>query len=156
MDIKNKIKTISENFDLINTIRRCHTSDKKLLAKALDISWPTLNTSLKNILYDSSGPIIQNDMGEYDVDKSYGFFLGIAVGGTETKVSIIDFSLNPIGDKSDFFPEYKNILSPKSNIVSFMGDFDVFASHEQENFEDGWRVFADKSQLPPKKLPENK
>ena len=53
------------------------------------------------------------------------------------------------------FPEYKSILSPKSNIVSFMGDFDVFASHEQENFEDGWRVFADKSQLPPKKLPEN-
>jgi len=53
------------------------------------------------------------------------------------------------------FPEYKSILSPKSNIVSFMGDFDVFASHEQEKFEDGWRVFADKSELPPKKLPEN-
>lgn len=119
LDVKNKIKTISENFDLINTIRRCHTSDKKLLAKALDISWPTLNTSLKNILYDSSGPIIQNDMGEYDVDKSYGFFLGIAVGGTETKVSIIDFSLNPIGDKSDFFPEYKNIKYTLSKIKNY-------------------------------------
>ncbi len=53
------------------------------------------------------------------------------------------------------FPEYKNILLPKSNIVSFMGDFDIFASHEQEKFEYGWRVFADKSELTPKKLPEN-
>ncbi len=53
------------------------------------------------------------------------------------------------------YPEYKGILSPKSNIVSFMGDFDVFASHDQEHFEDGWRVFADKSHLPHKKLPEN-
>ena len=53
------------------------------------------------------------------------------------------------------YPEYKNILPEKSNIVSFMGDFDVFASHDQERFEDGWRVFADKSNLPPKKLPES-
>ena len=53
------------------------------------------------------------------------------------------------------YPNYNDILSPKSNIVSFMGDFDVFASHDQEKFEDGWRVFADKSNLPPEQLPEN-
>ncbi len=53
------------------------------------------------------------------------------------------------------YPEYKSILSPTSNIVSFMGDFDVFAKHVQEKFEDGWRVFADQSEKPACDLPEN-
>lgn len=53
------------------------------------------------------------------------------------------------------YPEYKGILSPNSNIVSFMGDFDVFASHDQEKFKDGWRVFADQSEKAAKDLPEN-
>ncbi len=52
------------------------------------------------------------------------------------------------------YPEYKKILPQQSNIVSFMGDFDVFASHEQESFSDGWRVFAGDCDKSVEDLPE--
>lgn len=136
LDVRQKTKIISENFDLINAIRRCHTSDKKMLAKVLDVSWPTLNTSLKNILDDERGPIIQNDLGEYDVDKSYGFFLGIAVGGTETKVSIVDFCLNPIDAKSIYFSAYNNIKFNLSKIKNYkkQDEYDVLACYHTPSF----------------------
>lgn len=52
------------------------------------------------------------------------------------------------------YPEYKNILSPNSNIVSFMGDFDLIKSETEDEFHDAWRVFGGDYQKPAQELPE--
>lgn len=53
------------------------------------------------------------------------------------------------------YPENREILSPSSNIVSFMGDFDVRESGILEDFPDAWRVFGGDAQKPTAQLPEN-
>lgn len=52
------------------------------------------------------------------------------------------------------YPEYKNILPASSNIVSFMGDFDIIDFSEQEKFLDAWRIFGADHGKPASELPE--
>lgn len=94
--VSRKIEAIRKNFELINAIRRCHTGDKKQLSKVLDVSWPTVNTSIKEVLLDETQPVILDPSDKYIIRNDFGYFVGIAVGGAETKLSIMDFSLNPI------------------------------------------------------------
>lgn len=53
------------------------------------------------------------------------------------------------------FPEYEKILSPASNIVSFMHDFDITQSHEKDEFGDDWRLFGKAHRLPISEYPED-
>ena len=41
------------------------------------------------------------------------------------------------------YPDYQQILSPSSNILSFQKDFDVISSRTEEEFHDIWRVSAE-------------
>lgn len=52
------------------------------------------------------------------------------------------------------FTPYKEILSPKSNIVDFMNDFDIIRLEETERFGDAWRIFGDEATKSPEDLPE--
>ena len=52
------------------------------------------------------------------------------------------------------YPPYREILSPTSNIVSFMDDFHIFKEEETE-FYDNWRVFGADFEKPAAELPEN-
>ena len=53
------------------------------------------------------------------------------------------------------FPDYEKILSPKSNIVSFMHDFDITHRYEKDEFHDDWRLFGRAHRLPVAEYPED-
>lgn len=53
------------------------------------------------------------------------------------------------------YPPYKEILSPTSNVVNFIGDWDVVAWKDSDSFEDAWRVFNADSKKPPEQWPED-
>ncbi len=74
----------------------------------------------------------------------------------------------------DFFPEYRNngalpvkcsswLLYPANreifpdcrNMIAFLGGFDIYSSAETERFNDAWRVFGAKADLPPEELPRD-
>lgn len=48
----------------------------------------------------------------------------------------------------------KLLLSPASNTVRFMGDFDLIGNHDHDEFSDKWRVFGKDFELPLDQLPE--
>lgn len=52
------------------------------------------------------------------------------------------------------YPSNQEILSPTSNIVSFIHDFDVIRWKEQQTFRDAWRVFGAGYEKPVQELPE--
>lgn len=52
------------------------------------------------------------------------------------------------------YPEYRKILSPTSNIVSFAGDFEILGQIDEKEFGDAWRVFGADYQNPLGELPE--
>lgn len=52
------------------------------------------------------------------------------------------------------YPPYREILSPTSNIVSFMDDFHIFKVDQYE-FYDNWRVFGADHNKPAAELPED-
>lgn len=129
---KNQI--ITKYFELINAIRRYHTSDKKKLAKILELSWPTLNNMLTDLVYSSVSPVIQEKNGVYSIKSDFGFFVGIAIGGCETKVSIIDMNLKPINiNAHPLFHKIKNLLCKLDTSKSFLYE-DILACFETPQY----------------------
>jgi len=53
------------------------------------------------------------------------------------------------------YPQNREILSEKSNIIGFMDDFDIVYGEEEESFSDAWRVFGADCKKPVSELPEN-
>ncbi len=53
------------------------------------------------------------------------------------------------------YPVYRKILSPTSNIVSFMDDFDIVQVNDQDFFHDCHRIFGKPYEGDPNALPEN-
>ena len=51
------------------------------------------------------------------------------------------------------FPHNREILSPKSNIISFMDDFDIFDMGYYDNYDELWRFFYKKYNGNPDDLP---
>ena len=76
--------------------------------------------------------------------KAYKFF-----AGKEKGEPMIFFCYSWL-----LYTPYKEILSPNSNIVSFMNDFDVYRLQEDEAFNDGWRIFGADMTKEPKDLLE--
>lgn len=50
---------------------------------------------------------------------------------------------------------HREFLPEKSNILSFMNDFDIIESWEKDEFGDAWRVFGGKHELPMEQWPED-
>jgi len=53
------------------------------------------------------------------------------------------------------YPENKDFYPEKSNIIDFTDDFEIFASGEQDEFHDSWRVFGKPNETPIDQLPED-
>lgn len=88
---------IKDHQTFINVIRHNKFKEKKELAQSLRVSFPTMENEFK--ILKSSGIIdIQDkqDQSKFIVKRDFGYFLGIAVGATETKVSLVDFSFKPV------------------------------------------------------------
>jgi hypothetical protein len=49
----------------------------------------------------------------------------------------------------------RSILSPTSNTVDFMNDFDIIETEDSEEFHDKWRIFGKDSEKPDNELPED-
>lgn len=59
-----------------------------------------------------------------------------------------DFYRAELGDKIAFvcsswllFPRHREMLSPTSNLLAFMNDFDIYTSGEYSNYGEVWRLF---------------
>jgi len=52
------------------------------------------------------------------------------------------------------YPEHRKFLPENSNILRFMDDFELISWHDEEEFHNGWRIFAKDSDLPVEQLPE--
>lgn len=53
------------------------------------------------------------------------------------------------------YPGHVEFLSPKSNILDFMRDFEIIESKDKDEFSDAWRVFANHSEKPPEQWPQD-
>ncbi len=53
------------------------------------------------------------------------------------------------------YPPYKDFLPENSNILKFIGDFEIVEAHESEKFGDAWRVFGKYGYKSPKHWPED-
>lgn len=51
------------------------------------------------------------------------------------------------------FPRHREFLPEKSNILKFMGDFELMCWSQKLGFHDDWRIFDKYAALPPEKLP---
>ena len=53
------------------------------------------------------------------------------------------------------YPRHKEFLPKSSNILKFLGDFEIVCWEEKETFGDAWRVFGRYAKLPPAELPRD-
>ena len=53
------------------------------------------------------------------------------------------------------YPRHREFLPPTSNILKFLGDFEIVSWEEKETFGDAWRVFGRYADLPPAQLPRD-
>ncbi len=99
---------------------------------------------VKNIHIPSSGEPFDKASRLASYKKAYEFFKEERNGGP--LVCVCHSWL--------LYPENRKILPPTSNIVSFMGDFDLQRGEIEEEFHDAWRVFGSDAQKPAEQLPE--
>lgn len=52
------------------------------------------------------------------------------------------------------YPKHRDFLPPDSNILDFMGDFDIIHSEEFLEFDNAWRIFGKHGTLPPNQWPQ--
>ena len=83
--------------EIINAIRHVNALDIKSLSQHVSSSWPTVKTAVDELTEKQLITILpNNDEKKYLINPEVGYFLGIAIGATETKVSLIDFAFNPV------------------------------------------------------------
>ena len=114
INVSEKNQLITRNFELINAIRRYPAIEKKQLAKILGLSWPTLNNMLTELVNSPTSPVIQEKNSVYSIKPDFGYFVGIAVGGSETKVAILDMKLKPV--EFSEYPLFKKIKEALRNL----------------------------------------
>lgn len=92
-----KQQTLKKYKTLINAVRCCKSDDKNTIAKTAKMSWQTINNFLAGYVGENQPIVVDENI--YKVNPDYGVFLGIAVGARETKVTLVDFSLNGITEE---------------------------------------------------------
>ncbi len=93
------------SFEIINAVRRLQLNgssvSKSQIADVTGYSIPTITRSFsdenKSEGLISSKAIIENSNGNYSVDENFAYFLGIHLGVSKIRISICDFSLQPLG-----------------------------------------------------------
>ena len=99
------------NADLLN-ILRCHNNiDRYQLTHLMNQSWPTISKSLDEL---KANNILKSD---YVVNPELGYYVGVSIGGSQIKLSIIDFTFHPLSylkfneltTKYNLFYDIKNV-----------------------------------------------
>ena len=103
------VKIIHENSKLLNIIRCYGSADRNLLCNVMGMSWPTIQ---KNIELLKKVGVISNRIGkneaqeakkeEFLINSRSGYYIGISVGGSYTKVCIMDMAFKILDNKQFF------------------------------------------------------
>ncbi|MCL2342606.1 MAG: hypothetical protein FWC62_01720, partial [Firmicutes bacterium] len=92
-----KIALIKENREVLNAVRRLKTGDKSALAEAAGVSWPKLNKDIGDLEKENAVQMGARDSGQiYEVNSNFAFFVGLSITNDSIKLSICDFSLQPL------------------------------------------------------------
>ena len=86
---------IQKHSEIINALRHINAFDIKSLSMHVSSSWPTVKAAVED-LKESNIILSNDDEKKYLINPEVGYFLGIAIGATETKLSIIDFTFKPV------------------------------------------------------------
>jgi len=109
-----------------------------------DISVPC-GTPMKGIHIPSSGEPFDLEARLESYRMAYEFY---------TKETGLDYLVCDCGSWLIYEP-YEKLLPEKSNIRSFMHDFDIIKNKDEENFHDNWRLFGKYHRLPVEEYPED-
>lgn len=114
---KSEKNTLTESEKIaLNTIRRLGISRKNRIAECSNLKWSTVTNCIQK-LYENEMIIVDetNPRSEVSINPSYEYFVGISVGTSNIKISIIDFSFKALtikdikkaaGKKYDDFVNY--------------------------------------------------
>lgn len=132
---------IKENSKLLNIIRCFHTVDRNLLCELMGLSWPTVqkmtttlkaNNILTNNLKEESPDTKSNEKKEeFTINSELGYYIGISVGGSQVKLSMIDLNfdivkcnqfINNFVNKYEFLQnaDFEYSLSDKSSKYGYL------------------------------------
>jgi len=95
---------IGENYDTINAIRRLIAMDKELtrtrLASEMGLSLATISRDTRELM--DEGAIEESESGCIVLKPDFAYFLGIQVSAGHVRVTLLDFTLQPVylSDKS--------------------------------------------------------
>lgn len=112
-------KDVLKNLKIIDFVRHHQELDISAIADAFDVSWPTMKTSFtalykSNLLSESDKP------RKHIINPSYGVMLGLSIGATETKITLINFSFNTVDWSvypfSDLYDEIRKIVTLKPSV----------------------------------------
>lgn len=94
---KEDIDLLIKHHEFIDSIRHNDIVDLKHLSEISNISWSTTKKYLSELV--DLGVVTERCEGttpRYCINKDFGFFLGIAIGATEIKLSFVGFDYEPI------------------------------------------------------------
>ena len=86
---------LKKNLKTINYVRHHQDLDISAIADAFGVSWPTMKTNF-TVLYKNDLLSEGDKPRKHIVNSSYGVMLGLSIGATETKITLIDFSFDAI------------------------------------------------------------
>lgn len=97
-------KNLIDNAKLVDSTRSSESISKQTLIDTLGISAPTLNDYTK--IFIQQNIFLSNvKSGSVALNRNYCCFWGISIGGSNIKISVIDFSFTPI-----LFPQLHGFL----------------------------------------------
>lgn len=102
--VRAKIIGDGNAFEVINAIRRLELNGSSVSkAQIADVTGYSIPTITRTLLDESKGDglilkkaVIENADGSFSVDNKFAYFLGIHLGVTKIRISICDFSLQPL------------------------------------------------------------
>lgn len=102
---KERAELLQKNAELLNLIRCYKDLDRTSLVELMKQSWPTIFkeiTCLKenNILVSDTGyEHIKGKVKEYAIIPDAGYYVGISIGGSQIKLSIIDMNFEVLSKR---------------------------------------------------------
>lgn len=105
MDLKKTTGLLRDNAQLLN-ILRCYTDlGRSEICQLMNQSWPTVSKSIEDL---KDGNVLHKDK-EYAINSEIGYYVGISIGGSQIKLSIVDMSFDTFSktEFEEFVKKYK-------------------------------------------------
>lgn len=103
---------VIENRYIVDAIRRHEIYDIKSVSSRVGMSWPTTKTAVDSLSNNNVIKTEENSLGKkYYINNECMYFLGIAIGASETKITLVDANFDSVSLKDKFNPFYEDINS---------------------------------------------